>query len=368
MCAQGLDVVSFAAGEPDFNTPEPICDAAKDALDAGFTKYTPSVGIKELREVIAEKLWNDNQVSVDPGCIIVSNGAKQSLFNALMVLLNPGDEVILLAPYWMTYRDQVELAGGRPVAVKTSFSSGFVPDPDAVRAAITDRTKAIIVNSPCNPTGAVYPRQVLKGIAELALERGIWLICDEIYEQLIYDGEHYSMASFGTEVAARTITIGGCSKTYSMTGWRIGFAAGPKHVVDAMSGIQDQVTSGANSFAQKGAVRAFGMDRGAIEEMRGTFHRRRDVCLRMLEMIPGLKVSKPAGAFYFFVGVDEFLGGRVPDDVELAKYLLEEAHVAVIPGSVFEGERHLRLSYTSSEKDIERGLERLAAALQSLRS
>jgi aspartate aminotransferase len=367
MTAAGVDMVSFAAGEPDFNTPDPICQAAKEALDAGFTKYTPSSGIRDLREAISEKLWKDNGVTADPDSIIVSNGAKQSVYNSLMVLLNQGDEVILIAPYWMTYRDQIVLAGGTPVVVHTQGANNFVPDVESIRAAVTERTKAILINSPSNPTGAVFPRSVLKAIGELAVEKGLWLICDEIYEQLIYEGEHYSMAAFGSDIAERTITIGGCSKTYSMTGWRIGFAAGPKHVIEAMSSLQDQVTSGASSFGQKGAVRAFHLDAGAVEEMRLTFLRRRDVMYRGLQTISGLEVVRPAGAFYFFVGAKAFLGGRVKDDFELAEYLLEKAHVAAIPGCVFEGDGHLRFSYTSTEADIERGIERIGGALQSLR-
>ncbi|RYG40050.1 pyridoxal phosphate-dependent aminotransferase, partial [bacterium] len=243
MKAEGIDVISFAAGEPDFNTPEPIIHAAIEALEAGFTKYTPSAGIKELKDVVVAKLGRENSVSVKAEQVIVSCGAKHSVYNTCQVLVNPGDEVILIAPYWMTYAEQVKLAGGVPKVIYTTAESGFVPTYDQLREAITEKTKAIIVNSPSNPTGAVLPRQTIKEIAQLALRHNFWIISDEIYERLIYGETHQSPAALSEEVAERTITIGGCSKSYSMTGWRIGFAAAPLSVAKAMSNFQDQVTS-----------------------------------------------------------------------------------------------------------------------------
>jgi aspartate aminotransferase len=368
LCAQGVDVISLAAGEPDFNTPAEVCQAAKDALEAGFTKYTPSSGIKELKEAIAEKLYRDNKVQAAPEQITVSCGAKHSVFNSLWVLLEPGDEVILLAPYWMTYLDQIRLAGGNPVVVPSKVADGYVPDPERVRAAITDRTKAIIVNSPTNPTGAVYPRETLLELADMADRHNLWLMCDEIYERLIYDEEHFSIASLGGEIADRTITIGGCSKTYSMTGWRIGYAATSLAVAKAMSNFQDQVTSNPTSFAQKGAVAALHLPAEAVEEMRSEFRARRDLMYQELAQIPEVVVAEPRGAFYFFPDFSAYLGEPAKDDVALADFLLEEAHVATVPGSVFEGSGCLRLSYTASKPHIQEAVARMKRALERLRS
>lgn len=366
MKAAGRDVISFAAGEPDFNTPEPICDAAIEALRAGFTKYTPSAGIKDLKEAIAEKLRRDNRVQVEPDQVVVSCGAKHSVFNIMTVLLDEGDEVLLPAPYWMTYAEQIRLAGGVPVPVRTTPESGFVPTHEALRAAITSRTKAIILNSPGNPTGGVYPRETLKEIGMLALRHGFWIVADEIYERLVYGMEHVSIASLSKEVAERTITVGGCSKTYSMTGWRVGFAAAPLPVAKAMSNFQDQVTSNPTSFAQKGAVAAFQMPPEAVEAMRSEFEARRDLIVAGLREIPGVKLEMPKGAFYAFPDFSARLGGAVKDDVALAELLLEKAEVATVPGSVFEGAGHIRLSYAASRANIERGLVRIQEALAAI--
>jgi aspartate aminotransferase len=361
MKAEGIDVVSFAAGEPDFNTPEPICEAAIHALRSGFTKYTPSSGTKDLKEAIAQKLDRENRVKVSPDQIVVSCGAKHSVYNTMQVLLDPGDEVILIAPYWMTYAEQVTLAGGKPVVVHASAESGFVPTYDQLREAVSPKTKAIILNSPSNPTGAVLPRSTMKEIAQLALRHGFWIVADEIYERLVYGAEHVSLASLSGEVAERTVTIGGCSKSYSMTGWRIGFAAAPLPVAKAMSNFQDQVTSNPTSFAQKGATAAFMLDSASVEAMRTEFEARRDLLLGLLADIPHVKTPKPLGAFYAFPDFSAYLKGQT--DPELAAYLLEEAQVATVPGSVFEGPGHLRLSYAASRADIEKGVARIAEAL-----
>ena len=359
-------MISFAAGEPDFNTPEPICEAAIDAIRAGFTKYTPSAGINDLKDAIVGKLERENGVKVSRDQVVVSCGAKHSVYNVLMALLDPGDEVILIAPYWMTYADQVRLAGGVPVVVKTTVENDFVPSLDDLKAAVSSRTKAILVNSPCNPTGAAFPRQTIKDIAALALRHGFFVISDEIYERLVYGVEHQSFAALGSDIAAQTITIGGCSKTYSMTGWRIGFAAMPVPIAKAVSNFQDQVTSNPTSFAQKGAVVAFNLPSASVEAMRMEFEGRRNLILGLLRQIPGLKVPEPRGAFYAFPDFSTFLQGRVSTDVELASFLLEEARVATVPGSVFEGSGHLRLSYAASRENIERGVARIADALQKL--
>lgn len=361
--AEGAQIISFGAGEPDFNTPEPVCDAAIQALHEGFTKYTASAGIPALREAVAEKLLRENGVRYDPSQIVVSCGAKHSVFNALWVTLNPGDEVILFAPYWMTYLDQIRLCGGVPVVVPTRVEDGFVPTMEAIQARLTPRTKAIIVNSPCNPTGAVFPRQTLKEIAALAIRHDLWIISDEIYERLVYDGEHQSVPALGSDVQERTLWVGGCSKTFSMTGWRIGFLAAPSPVARAVSCFQDQVTSNPTSFAQKGAMAALAMAPDWVDAMRREFHERRDLAWHLLTQIPGLQVPRPSGAFYLFVGVGAYLGGRFHTDVELAERLLEEAHVATVPGSVFEGSGFLRLSYTASQDDIRCGIERIANVL-----
>lgn len=362
--AEGVDVISFAAGEPDFNTPEPINQAAIRALESGFTKYTPSSGTKDLKDAIVGKLERENGVKVTPEQIVVSCGAKHSIYNAMQVLLDPGDEVILIAPYWMTYAEQIRLAGGEPKVVYTTGESGFVPSYDALREAITPRTKAIIVNSPSNPTGAVLPRETLKEIATLALRHGLWIVADEIYERLVYGGATApSLAALGRDVAERTITVGGCSKSYAMTGWRIGFAAGPVEVAKAMSNFQDQVTSNPTSFAQKGAVAAFNLDASSVEAMRAEFEARRDLIVGLLREVPDVRVPEPKGAFYVFPDFSAYLTDGIASDVELATYLLQEANVATVPGSVFEGAGHLRLSYAASREDITRGVARIAEAL-----
>jgi aspartate aminotransferase len=362
MKAAGQDVISFGAGEPDFNTPDSICTAAIDAIRGGFTKYTPSAGIKELKDAIVGKLERENNLKYSPDQIIVSTGAKHSLYNSCQVLLNPGDEVILIAPYWMTYADQVKLAGGVPVIVKTSAENGFVPEYDALRAAVTEKTKAIIVNSPSNPSGAFLPRQTLKEIGALAIKHNFWIICDEIYERLIYGETFVSMASLGQEVFERTITIGGCSKSYAMTGWRIGFSAAPLAVAKAMSNFQDQVTSNPTSFAQRGAVVAFNLPAEEVEAMRAEFEIRRDLITELLTAIPGVTMTPPKGAFYAFPNISAHLKDG-ETDLDLASFLLEKANVAVVPGSVFEGHGHIRLSYATSRENIREGVKRIADAL-----
>ena len=366
LTAEGVDVISFAAGEPDFNTPDAICDAAIAAIKAGMTKYTPSSGTKELKEAIAAKLDRENGLKYSPDQIVASCGAKHSVYNTMQVLLDPGDEVILIAPYWMTYADQIRLAGGVPVVVHTSGDDDFVPSLAALKGAITGKTRAIVLNSPSNPTGAVLPRETLKEIASLALRHDLWIVADEIYERLVYGVTHQSIATLGRDVYDRTITINGVSKTYSMTGWRIGFAAAPLPVAKAMSNLQDQVTSNPTAFAQKGAVAAYAMPSDAVEAMRAEFEARRDLVVAGLRRIPNVKVPEPKGAFYVFPDVSHYLGGEIASDAALATYLLEKANVATVPGSVFEGTGHLRMSYAASRNDIERGVARIAEALAAL--
>lgn len=359
MKAEGKDVVSFAAGEPDFNTPEPICRAAIEAIEAGFTKYTPSAGIPALKQAISAKLQRENHLQYDPSQIVVSCGAKHSIYNSIQVLVDPGDEVILFAPYWMTYYDQIVLAGGVPKIVQTSAESGFIPTREQIETAVTSKTRAILINSPSNPTGAVFGHQTLKEIAHTAIRHGLWVISDEIYERLVYGGEYESFASLGKDIFDQTITVGGCSKSYAMTGWRIGFAAVPLPVANAMSNFQDQVTSNPTSFAQKGAVAAFGLPAESIEQMRVEFQARRDLILRKLREIPGVSVNEPQGAFYVLPDFSHYIGTQYQTDFELADALLNEAEVAAIPGSVFSANGHLRLSYATSRAQIEKGVDRI---------
>ena len=366
MKAEGIDVISLSAGEPDFDTPEEVREAAIQALNAGFTKYTPTSGIKELKEAIIQKLESENGVKSAIENIVVSCGAKQSLYNSMMVLLEAGDEVLLIAPYWMTYAEQAILAGATPVVVHTDASNGFIPTYDQLKEKVSPRTRAIVINSPCNPTGALFDRETIKAIAQLALRHDLWVISDEIYNRLVYKDKATSIASLGSDIAERTITIGGCSKTYAMTGWRIGFAAAPKPVAAAMGNLQDQVTSNPNSFAQKGAVKALQLPADKIEPMRAEFQARRDLIVDLLNAIPNVRVAKPEGAFYALPDVSAYLKNKIKDDISLVEHLLDKAKVATVPGTVFEAPGHIRISYAASRDNIRKGVERIANALQEL--
>lgn len=366
MKAEGIDVISLSAGEPDFETPAAIRDAAIEALNSGFTKYTPTSGIKDLKEAIVHKLSVENHVTAAVENVVVSCGAKQSLYNAMMVLLEPGDEVILIAPYWMTYAEQAMLAGAVPVVVHTEAGTGFTPTAEQIKEKITPRTRAIVLNSPSNPSGALYSRETTKAIAQLALRHDLWVISDEIYDRLVYGENATSIGSLGSDIAERTVTIGGCSKTYAMTGWRIGFAAAPKPVASAMTNLQDQVTSNPNSFAQKGAVKAFRMPSDQCEPMRAEFEARRDLIIGLLREIPNVEVSMPKGAFYALPNLSAYLRGKITDDICLAEHLLDKAMVATVPGTVFEAPGHIRMSYAASRENIRRGIERIANALHEL--
>lgn len=364
MQSEGIDVISFGAGEPDFNTPDSICERAIQAIREGDTKYAPSAGSMKLREAVSQKFARENRLAYSPEQIVVSCGAKHSIFNALLATVSSGEEVILIAPYWMTYAEQVRLAGGIPMVVHTTADTGFAPSLDQLKEVIGPKTRALILNSPSNPTGAVMGREVLKNIASLALRHGFWVICDEIYERLIYGTEHMSVAGLGQEMYEQTITVSGCSKTYAMTGWRIGYAAAPLAVAKAMATIQDQVTSNATSFAQAGAVAALNMPDSKVEAMRAEFEARRDLIVGLLNDIPGVECPLPGGAFYAFPDISKrLMPGET--DVDFTNHLLEEAHVAVIPGTVFEGPGHIRLSYATSQSEIRRGLERIASFINS---
>jgi len=359
MRAQGINVISLGAGEPDFDTPEPVRAAAIEALHNGKTRYINSNGLPELRERIADKYARENAMTFSPDQVLVTCGAKHAMYQVLMVLLDPGDEVLIPAPFWMTYEDQVRLAGGKVIAIPTRSEDGFVPDVHDLSRHISKRTKAIIINSPCNPTGAAYDRAVLEGIAELAMRHDLWVIADEIYERLIYTGAHVSIGSLSPEIHARTVTVSGCSKSFAMTGWRIGYAVGPLSVIRAASCLQDQVTSNATSFAQYGALAALDLPDATVDAMRDSFRARRDAILRMVREIPGVEAQEPHGAFYLFPNMTKLLRACEMSDIELADRLLDDAAVATVPGSVFHGPGHLRLSYATSASEIEEGMNRI---------
>jgi aspartate aminotransferase len=372
LSAQGIDVISFGAGEPDFDTPQHIKDAAITALQQGFTKYTPVGGIDELKEAICAKFARENKVHYQKEQIVVSCGGKHSFYNLAQALIDDGDEVIIPAPYWVSYPPMVELAEGKPVIVHTSDEEGFKLHPDALARAITPKTKAVLINSPSNPTGSAYTRQELERLAEVALRRKILIISDEIYERIVYDGfEQVSIASLGEEVKASTIIVNGLSKTYAMTGWRIGYTAGPQELIAAMNRIQSQSTSNPTSFAQKGALEALQGSQAEIAIMVTEYEKRRDLIWKALTSIPGVSCYKPQGAFYCFPNVGAYLGkehkGKViKDSTVLTDYLLDEARVAVVPGIEFGAEGYLRLSYPISPEVIQEGVKRIKQALARL--
>ena len=372
MAAQGIDVIDFASGEPDFDTPEPVKAAAEAAIRAGFTKYTPSSGIDELRNAIADKLKDEQGLHYDKSQILVSCGAKHSLYNVAEALLEAGDELIIPVPFWVSYQDQTLLNDATPVLLQTQERDGYTITQDALEAVITPRTKAIIVNSPCNPTGATYDRSTLERIAAVALRHDLTIISDEIYEKVLYDGvQHISIASLSPEVAARTVVINGVSKAYAMTGWRIGYAAGPKPLLTAMANIQSQSTSNPCSISQKAAVAALRLGNPFTTVMVAEFDRRRRLMVERLNKMPGVTCRMPTGAFYAFPNVSGLLGKRWKDQpigsaANLATYLLNEAQVALVPGEPFGSDVHIRLSYATSMEAIERGLTRIEAALRCL--
>jgi aspartate aminotransferase len=367
MRAQGIDVISFGAGEPDFDTPEPIKQAAITALEGGDTKYTASSGTEALKQAICEKLLRDNGLSYQPNEIIVSVGAKHTLYNIMQTVLDPGDEVIIPQPYWVSYPEQVKLAGGVPVFAEARESEGFRITAAAIRAVVTPRSRMLIVNSPSNPTGAAIEASELQNIADVAVERHLILVSDEIYEKLIYDGRrHTSIASLGEEVKARTLTVNGFSKAYSMTGWRLGYAAGDKAVVAAMGRIQDQSTSNPTSFAQAGAVAALKGPQETVARMARAFEERRNVIVDRLNRIPGISCVNPDGAFYVLPNISGLCSSSVPDSDALAEHLLAEARIAVVPGSGFGAPEHIRLSYATSMELIQEGMNRLEAAARKL--
>jgi aspartate aminotransferase len=372
MAAQGIDVVDFSSGEPDFDTPEPVKAAAEAAIRAGFTKYTPSSGIDELRQAIADKFQIEQGLRYEKSQILVSCGAKHSLYNLAEALLEEGDEIIIPTPYWVSYADQALLNDATPVLLPTREDLGYAINPDELQKLVTPRTKAIIVNSPCNPTGATYDKRTLEAIATIAVKHNILIVSDEIYEKVLYDGAtHISIATLGPEVAERTVIINGVSKAYAMTGWRIGYAAGPKPLLTAMANIQSQSTSNPCSISQKAAVAALKLGGPFTEKMVVEFDRRRKVMVERLNRIPGVTCRMPGGAFYAFPNISGVLGrkgpnGPITSPQELANYLLKEAHVAVVPGEPFGSQHHVRLSYATGMDMITKGLDRIATAFGKL--
>lgn len=370
--AQGVDVINLSVGEPDFNTPDHIKAAAVKAIEDNFSFYSPVPGYMSLRKAVADKLSRENGLSFAPEQIVVSGGAKQALCNVILATVNPGDEVIIPTPAWVSYVEMVKLAEGVSVTVPATIESDFKVTPAQLEAAITPRTKMILICSPSNPTGSVYTRDELAAlVAVIARHPGIIVLADEIYEHINYTGSFTSLASF-PEIADRTVVVNGVSKAYAMTGWRIGYCAAPTAIAKACTKLQGQYTSGASSIAQKAAEAAYTGSQACVEEMRQAFERRRDLVVRLASEIPGLKVNKPEGAFYLFPEVSHYFGksdgGRtIADASDLAMYLLDEGHVATVAGDAFCAPGYIRLSYATSDANIVEAMKRIAAALARLK-
>ncbi len=363
MKAEGLDVCSFGAGEPDFDTPEHIKAACIAAIQAGYTKYTPSSGVPELRQAISEKFKKDNGIQYSPSQIIVSNGAKHSCLNAILACVGEGDEVIIPAPYWLSYPEMVRLAGGEPVMVQTTEANGWKMTAEEFQDAMSPRTKMVILNSPGNPTGAVYTREELEAIGEVALGEDILILSDEIYEKLVYDDvKHISIASISKELYDLTITVNGFSKAYAMTGWRLGYLGAPEAIAKAIDAIQSHSTSGCTSFAQKGALAALKGDQAPVEDMRSEFDIRRQYMAERLTSIPKVTVVMPQGAFYVLANIS----GLGLSSTNFADRLLSKHHVAVVPGVAFGNDQTIRLSYATSLDVIKKGLDRIEEFCKSL--
>jgi aspartate aminotransferase len=371
--AAGIDVVSFGAGEPDFDTPTFIKEAAKKALDAGATKYTNVEGTMPLRKAVAKWIGDAHKIAIDPSEVIVSSGAKQSIFNVMHALIDEGDEVIIPTPAWVSYNDIVKMAGGKPVNVPTKAEENFQVRAEDVAKAVTSRTKMILVCSPSNPTGAMYDEATLRALSKIAVEKDLWLMTDDIYRTLIYgDAKFFQPATISPEARAHTIIIDGVSKAFAMTGWRVGFTVAPKAVVEAMATIQGQSTTHAATVAQFAALAAIEGPTDELETMRQEFDKRRKVMVARLREIPGVKCVEPKGAFYAFPDLSAFIGKKTPEgktienDVQLCEWLLEAAKVAVVMGSAFHAPGFVRLSYATSMKNVEEGVRRMAEWLPKL--
>ena len=373
MKAQGIDVINMSVGEPDFNTPDHIKQAAKMAIDENYSRYSPVPGYPDLRQAIARKLERENQLHYTPAEILVSNGAKQSVCNTVMAMVNPGDEVIIPAPYWVSYPQMVLLAGGKPVIVEAGFEQNFKMTPQQLEAAITPKTRLLILCSPSNPTGSVYSKAELEGLAKVILQHDdLFVLADEIYEHINYIGKHESIAQF-KGMKERAIIVNGVSKAYAMTGWRIGYIAAPEWIVKGCNKLQGQYTSGPCSVSQKAAEFAYTSSQKCVEQMRQAFERRRDLIVKLAKDIPGLEVNVPEGAFYLFPKCSSFYGKQTPDgqqianSTDLAMYLLEKGHVATVGGDAFGDPDCFRMSYATSDENIIEAMRRIKVALASLR-
>jgi aspartate aminotransferase len=372
MKAQGIDVINMSVGEPDFNTPDHIKQAAKLAIEENYSRYSPVPGYPDLRQAIARKLERENQLSYTPSEILVSNGAKQSVCNTVMALVNPGEEVIIPAPYWVSYPQMVKLAGGEPVIVEATFDQNFKMTPEQLEAAITPKTRMLILCSPSNPTGSVYNKEELRALAEVILRHDdLFVLADEIYEHINYVGRHESIAQF-PGMKERSIIVNGVSKAYAMTGWRIGYIAAPEWIVKGCNKLQGQYTSGPCSVSQKAAEFAYTQSQDCVEQMRQAFERRRDLIVELAKQIPGLEVNVPEGAFYLFPKCSSFYGSKTPNgnvianSTDLAMYLLEEAHVATVGGDAFGDPDCFRMSYATSDDNIREAMRRISKALSKL--
>jgi aspartate aminotransferase len=373
MKSEGIDIIGFGAGEPDFDTPENVKEAAIEALKKGYTKYTPVSGINGLKDAIIAKLQRENGLTYNRNEIIVSCGAKHSLYNIAQAMFEEGMEVIIPSPYWVSYPELIHLAGATPVIVNTSEEEDFLLTSEKFERAITKRTKALILNYPSNPTGATYDLERLEEIARIAVKHNIYIISDEVYEKLIYtDLHHISIASLGEEIKELTILVNGLSKTYSMTGWRLGYTAGQKTLITAMNNIQSQSTSNPTSFAQYGGIEALNGNQDDVFKMVEEFKKRRDYIVRRLNMMRGISCFNPSGTFYVFPKISyyygkNFKGHTIRNSMEMTEYLLKEGHVAVVPGTAFGADNYLRLSFATSMKNIEGGLNRIEDALDRLK-
>ena len=373
MRAKGIEVISFAQGEPDFDTPDNIKETAYKAIRGGITKYTPAAGFPELKDAIIQKFKRDNNLTYDRSQVFASAGAKLILFNLAQALFETGDEVIVPAPYWVSYTDIVLLMDATPVVIPTSEEQGFKMSVQQLKSAITLRTRAIILNSPCNPTGAIYTAEELKALLEVLLPKKILIIADDIYEKFVYDGTVFtSIASLGKEVQDQTVVVNGVSKTYSMTGWRIGYAAGSAEIMAAMDKIQTQNVSNPVSFCQKAAVEALVGPQDSVQKMIAEFDQRRKYIVQRLNAMPGITCSLPQGAFYVFPNVTQLFGKKWGDrklsnSSDVSDFILEEAKVAVVAGMAFGNDNYIRFSYATSRENIEKGMDRIQEALKKLK-
>lgn len=371
MVQEGISVIGFGMGEPDFDTPKNVKDAAIRAIEDGFTKYTQTSGILDLKEAICEKLRRDNGLQYSPAQVVVSIGAKQAIHKLLLVLCENGDEVIIPSPYWVSYPEQVKMAGAKPVFIHTTDETGFKVTPKSLEKAITPKTKVLIINSPCNPTGVVYTEEELKTLVSIAVEKGLYIISDEIYEKIIYDeAKHVSPAAFGDEFMKKVITVNGFSKAYAMTGWRLGYAAGPENIIKAAIKLQDHTTGCANSIAQRAAVEALKGDQAPVGLMVEEFNKRRRYMVERLGRLEGISCTMPAGAFYVFPKISDLYkrniaGNYVSNSTELVDLLIEKARVAFVPGVCFGSDDHIRISFATDMAQIEEGMNRLEGLLTS---